>query len=82
MYHGKKECAFIIKNNNGSLIPIQVAFHFNHENRAREIAGLTEALETLGLKKGYIITFNQEEKINEQIAVIPFWKWWLYTNEH
>lgn len=77
LYHGKKECDFILKKSNHELIPLQVVYNFNHENRAREIAGLTEAMETFGLKKGYIITFNQEETINEQILVIPFWKWWL-----
>ena len=38
-------------------------------------------METLTLKKSYIITFNQEEKINGKILVVPFWQWCLIPHK-
>ena len=77
----KRECDFIVKNNtNGKLFPYQVTLELKEENEEREIAGLVEACKKLGLKKGTIFTFDEEdnraiEDIN--IQILPVWKWLL-----
>ncbi|MBU1070954.1 hypothetical protein KKG65_00905 [Patescibacteria group bacterium] len=46
----------------------------------RELHGLTKACKLLGLKKGTIITLDQEQKIKQEdisISVIPAWKYFL-----
>jgi len=76
----KKECDFILQNKDKIINAIQVCYELNEGNQAREIEGLTEALETLNLKEGMIITYNQEEKIEvngKKISVLPVRKWLL-----
>ncbi len=50
----------------------------------REVEGLLEALERFSLKRGYILTENEENisivqrnKVRYKIIVIPIWKWLL-----
>ena len=50
------------------------------KTRKREIEGLLSAMDSFGLKKGFIITSDTEEhlrKENKQITIIPFWRWSL-----
>ncbi len=78
-YKDKKECDFIVKKADG-LLALQVTCELNESNKEREIQGLIEALDYYNLKKGYIITNNQEEefeKNGKKIKVIPAWKWML-----
>jgi len=75
----KKQCDFIIKNKD-SIEAIQVCYNLNEKNRNREIEGLIEALEKFELKKGVIITLDQQEEIklnDKTLKVIPAWKWLL-----
>jgi len=53
---------------------IQVCYEVNTRNKEREINGLLEAMETFGLDKGYILTFNQKDEIilgDQTISIIP-----------
>jgi len=73
-----RECDFIIKNERKISCAIQVCHEMNAENSEREIGGLCEALEEYGLKKGLILTGNQEDRRTERDMVIiikPVWKW-------
>lgn len=70
------ECDFLVKEENKISQAIQVCYEINHENKKRELAGLKEAMQTWRVKKGFILTFSQEEKIDE-IKAIPVWKWLL-----
>ena len=75
-----RECDFIVKDNQGKLFPYQVTLELKEENEEREIAGLVEACKKLGLKKGTIFTFDQEDnKVVEDIniQILPVWKWLL-----
>jgi hypothetical protein len=50
----------------------------NTENSAREIKGLTDAMNYFKLDSGLIITLNQHDKIkvkNKNISVIPAYSW-------
>jgi len=47
------------------------------ETRKREVAGLLEAMKELGLKKGKIVTWLDEDLSDERIEILPAWKWLL-----
>ncbi len=77
---GTKECDFAIKEGSKIVEAIQVTWEITSENREREIAGLTEAMDKFGLKKGTILTNDQEQEIKaggKKISVKPTWKWML-----
>jgi predicted AAA+ superfamily ATPase len=80
-YHKKNhECDFVIKKGMKITKALQVCYNLNDENEKREIEGIIEACKTYGLKKGTILTYNQEDKLeqeNIQIEIIPTWKWLL-----
>ena len=71
----------LVKNKNVTAA-IQVCYDLNDENKEREISGLRKAMEVFNLKEGLILTFEQEEIIQEKfkISVKPIWKW-LLENE-
>jgi len=72
----KTECDFILKLENEFILAIQVCWILSPENIERELAGLRNAMKTLKINKGIILTLNQEDKF-ENIEVIPIWKWKL-----
>lgn len=76
-YNEKKECDFILHDMNTPKA-IQVSYELNHANRDREINGLVEVMEEFSIPEGIIITYDQEEVINDLIQAIPFWKYFSY----
>jgi predicted AAA+ superfamily ATPase len=80
-YHKeKKECDFIIKQGNKITEAVQVCKELNQENKEREVAGLIDALLTHNVKKGLILTMDQEDEFQREgckISVTPLWKWLL-----
>lgn len=82
-YANKNECDFIIKNENKITNAIQVCHIIHEENKERETKGLLEALNTFQLKKGHLLTSEQEEEItlqNKKIIIMPIWKWLIKNN--
>jgi len=75
-FRNKQECDFLIKKRNKLKMAIQVCYELNMDNLNRELNGLKEAMEILKIKKGLILTFNQEDRI-ENIPIQPVWKWIL-----
>ena len=76
----KKECDFVIRNGAKINEAIQVCYEFNNNNRERELGGLLEVLKRFNLKKGLILTYNQEDELNienKRIFIKPVWKWIL-----
>lgn len=73
-FNDDQECDFIIQNNR-SLIAIQACYRLTPENFDREVNGLKKAMKQLSIQKGYIITYDAEEKISNNIHVVPFWKY-------
>ena len=77
----RKECDFVIRENNQIVQAIQVATQLSDEKvKNREVEGLIEAMNTYGLKEGLIITENEQETLeveNFLIKIIPVWKWLL-----
>lgn len=74
------ECDFVIREKNRPDMAIQVTKRLDGQNENREINGIFEAMKKLKLKKGLIITEDQEnEKIikGKKIKIIPVYKWLL-----
>ena len=72
-FNEKNECDFIVYQQDVRLA-IQVCYALNAANREREINGLTLAMEKFSIPSGIIITYDQEEVIQDKIQAIPFWK--------
>lgn len=70
----EKECDFLVKDKGKIADAIQVCYQLNKDNEEREISGLLEAMKRFNLKKGTIITFDQEDKL-DNITIIPAWKY-------
>ncbi len=76
-YHkDKKECDFITTEKGKPTEAIQVTWELNQENQKRETEGLKEAMQKHNIKKGTIITNDQEQTTNN-IKITPAWKWML-----
>lgn len=79
-YKNIVECDFIIKQKN-KFLPIQCSFSLqNDATKKREFKGLISACEYLNVKKGIIVTYDEEflEKINEiEIKIVPAYKFML-----
>lgn len=79
-FKNKKECDFLIKEKNKITAALQVTAHLGDENQEREFDGLLEAMRESGLKKGLVLTVDQEKIVarnGKVIEVKPLWKWLL-----
>jgi predicted AAA+ superfamily ATPase len=79
-FKNENECDFILEDRGTITTAIQVCYEITQENRNRELAGLSEAMDTLAVPKGIILTYLQEESFihdGRRIQVIPTWKWLL-----
>jgi predicted AAA+ superfamily ATPase len=79
-YKNRRECDFLLKEGRRLTGAIQVCWELNDRNRDRELEGLHDAISTLKLKEGLLLTHHQEEKIDfkgRAFQVLPVWKWLL-----
>lgn len=70
----KGECDFIVFVNGVAVEAVQVCFDLNPDNLDRELNGALEALASLNLKEGKIITVHQKDRYEKEgciINVIP-----------
>lgn len=78
-YKNKSECDFLIRNQDGTLLPVQVSWDMTDiATRKRELKGIAEVCNNLSLSKGLIITFDEKENIvhnNLDINILPFYQW-------
>jgi len=77
---GKFECDFLVQEKNKITKAVQVCYELSEKNMDREISGLIEAMKKFKLKKGLIVTYDDEKEIVKdglKIKVIPVWKWML-----
>ena len=77
-FRNKKECDFVVKEENKITQAIQVCYDLNEDNKNREIDGLIEALETFNLSEGLILTLDQQDTLRidgKNIKVVPAWRW-------
>jgi len=83
-FQDNNECDFIIKSGSRITQAIQVCYQINRDNREREINGLHEAMNKFKLKKGIILTYNQEDRFTvngKTIKAMPVWKWLLQQSD-
>jgi hypothetical protein len=74
------EVDFVISNGKNINQLIQVCYDYNEKDKDREIKGLIESMQEFNLKKGLILTLDQEEEFSiegKKIIVKPVWKWAL-----
>lgn len=85
-YHkDKQECDFVLREKTKITSAIQVCVSLdNDKTKAREIAGLVEAMEAYQLTTGLILTNDTSSQesiiVNEkryQITILPVWLWCL-----
>ncbi len=80
-FHKTGECDFILEEQDRPVLAIQVSYELNDTNRNREFDGLREAMRSLNISQGLILTYNQEESpvagAEGIIQVIPVWRWLL-----
>ncbi len=77
-FREKGECDFLVKEEGGIKMAIQVTYEMNEDNKRRELDGLLEAMGKFGLDKGFILTYNQEDEIDvegKRVIIKPIWKW-------
>jgi len=82
-FKNRNECDFIVKAGPRPTEAIQVCWKLTPRNEKRELAGLAEALRTLELTTGTILTFAQageREMAGQAIQVQPVWRWLLDEN--
>lgn len=68
------ECDFVVYSKNQPRLLIQACRELHHKNREREQKGLLDAMNFFGMKKGWIITLDQTDKIatgDKTIEVVP-----------
>ncbi len=70
----KGECDFIVRTAGKALQAIQVCHELTEENVKRETDGLREAMKTLRITDGFVVTLGQEDNL-DGIPVVPAWRW-------
>jgi predicted AAA+ superfamily ATPase len=72
------ECDFVVCSKNRPRLLIQACRELHHENREREQKGLLDAMDFFGMKRGWIVTLDQTDKITAgdiRIGWCPaYWK--------
>jgi len=80
-YQGRRGCDFLIREGLRVIMAIQVTRSLHDpETRIRELEGLYEAMERLGLDEGLILTEDDTEDITRaglSVRVRPVWRWLL-----
>ncbi|MCF6242614.1 MAG: ATP-binding protein, partial [Bacteroidales bacterium] len=80
-YKDRKECDFIIENRYHEKTAIQVSYDLSDDDTLkRELSGLEAACNYLKLKKGFIVSFEQEKKLlfkGIEVEIIPAYKFLL-----
>ena len=79
-FKGRNECDFVIKTGSRPTEAIQVCWELTQKNEKRELSGLAEAMNSLDLISGRILTFAQtgKKKIDgKKVIIQPVWRWLL-----
>ena len=77
-YKDKGECDFVVKRGQSPSEAIQVCWQLHDQNRNRELNGLAEAMSALKIKRGLIVSYDEERTLRHKgcsIEIIPAWKW-------
>ena len=78
-YKNSFECDFLVSDEQG-LLPIQVTYKLDEENREREFGGILKTMDRFKLKRGLIITRDEtatEIIADKKISIVSVVKWLL-----
>lgn len=77
LYYFKEinEIDFIVKRKDDTFA-VQVSYELNKNNMERELKGLKTLMKKINLEKGMIITYDQENQI-DNIEISPFYKYFF-----
>lgn len=81
-YRNGFECDILIHKKNTITHCFQICYALNEQNMQRELKGLKKTMERFSLQKGMIITFEQEKSLQENISVIPAYKFLLEPDSY
>lgn len=73
-FREKKECDFVVFEGRTCKYLIQVCENLHTDNKAREVAGLLEAMNFFDLREGFILTLSQKDELLNQgnkITILP-----------
>lgn len=77
-FQGRGECDFLVWRGDRAEQAIQVCYESEGTLPEREVAGLEEAMDAVGLEEGLILTRGVEEGTEPQgrrIRALPLWRW-------
>jgi len=69
-FKGRGECDFAVFDNQRCTMVVQVCDELHRDNRDREVNGLLEAMEALGMTEGLIVTREQEDELRTAGKVV------------
>ena len=82
-YKNRKECDFVIVEAGSVEEAFQVCYTVSDpDTLKRELEGLTIAMRKTGAKNGYILTMEEEKRIEKDgfvVNILPAWKFFLST---
>jgi hypothetical protein len=84
VWKGRHEVDFLLREGNKIIKAVNVCWELNQDSREREVAGIAEAMEEFGLKKGEIITMGYAEEIKvkgKKILVKNILEEWARENK-
>ncbi|MBI4023889.1 MAG: ATP-binding protein [Verrucomicrobia bacterium] len=79
-FRNRQECDFVVEAKGRISQTIQVCLEVHAGNRKRELDGLMDAMKTLGVSRGLVLTLNQAERITlgkHRVEFVPAWEWLL-----
>ncbi|MGA1847878.1 MAG: ATP-binding protein [Thermoplasmatota archaeon] len=71
------ECDLVIRDGQSIDRLVQCCYSLNRENYKREISGLQRAGRDLGCERLEIVSWTGEEKVPDDVSIIPLWKYLL-----
>ena len=83
-YKNRLECDFLLKRGTKPELAIQVCWELTVKNQEREFRGLAEAVGSLKIPEGIVLTYNEERNAEfrgRSFPILPVWKWLLRGNK-
>jgi len=81
-FKDRGECDFVLKEGTRLTTAVQVCWRLDQRTEKRELNGLNEAMKTLNIAHGLILTANEEGTRNLEgnpVRIIPTWQWLIGT---
>ena len=77
----KRECDFLVFENNQNKQIVQVCYQLNDENFDREYQGLLDAMQFFNVNEGLIVTLEQQDEFEKDGMKVKIVRLWDYLME-